>query len=272
MFIYKEKSIIEIDSWISWKTTVIMSWVHGNELSWVKVMIELIPKIQVIKWKVIFIFANLKALNINKREYQKNMNRCFLESNNWNTYEDKRSMEIMKILDTSDYLLDIHNTINKENSIAFLISEYNFLWEYFDVNFSVKWFDDLHPWWTDSYMNKIWKIWLCLESGSIYDKKSNDRANKWILNFLKYTWNIQWKPIKYNKKEFISFYKIYKNKNKDFRFFKKFKDFEKIKKWQLICYDGWINIISEVDWYILFPYIPNKVWDECFCLWKYCKL
>lgn len=271
MFINKDKSIIEIDSWKNWKTTVIMSWVHGNELSWVQIMTQLIPKVQVIKWKVIFIFANLKALNLNKRSYQKNMNRCFLKYNNWDSYEDKRSTEIMKYLDKSDYLLDLHNTINEENSIPFLISEYNDLWKYFDVNFSIKWFDELHPWWSDSYMNKLWKIWLCLESGSIYDKKSIDRAKKWIINFLKYTWNIQWKPMQYRKKEFISFNKIYKNQTMDFKFIKKFKDFEKIEKLQIIAYDGWVSVVSKNDSYILFPYKPNQVWDECFCLWKKIK-
>lgn len=268
MLINENKSIIEIDSWIVWKTTVIMSWVHGNELSWVKIIQELVPKIQVIKWKVIFIFANLEALSLNKREYQKNMNRCFLRGNKWGTYEDKRSRYIMEFLDKSDYLLDIHNTINEMNSIPFLISEYNYLWKYFDVDFSVKWFDKLHPWWSDSYMNKIWKIWLCLESWSIYDDKWTRIAENWILNFLRYTWNIQWEPIQYNKKDFILFYRIYKNKSINFKFIKRFKDFEKVEKWQLIAYDNWKEITAESNWYIIFSYKPNKIWDECFCLWK----
>jgi succinylglutamate desuccinylase len=32
--------------------------------------------------KVYFIFANLKALEINKRFYEKNLNRCFYKNNN----------------------------------------------------------------------------------------------------------------------------------------------------------------------------------------------
>jgi succinylglutamate desuccinylase len=86
---------------------------------------------------VYFVYANLKAMELNKRFYEKNMNRCFLKNNNGNTYEDKRVSEIMNILDRSDYLLDIHNTIGEKNSIPFLISEYKEFGKYFDVDYIV---------------------------------------------------------------------------------------------------------------------------------------
>jgi len=40
------------------------------------------------------------------------MNRCFLENNNGETYEDNRTREIIPYLQESDYLLDVHNTLN----------------------------------------------------------------------------------------------------------------------------------------------------------------
>lgn len=266
MIIKKENSIIKLNSNIPWKTTTIMVWVHGNELSWVNALLQILEDIKIVKWKVYFIFANLKAIEIWERQFEKDMNRCFLENNNWNTYEDKRVMEIIPYLQESDYLLDVHNTLNTWNSIPFLISEYKDLWKYFDVNFIISWFDKLHPGWSDGYMNNIWKIWLCLESGSIYDKKWPEIAKNWILNFLKFTWNIDWKIQKKEKQEFIKFDKIYKNKTLDFKFIKEFFDFEKIKKWQIIAYDWDQEIISDRNGYILFTYIPKKIWDECFCL------
>ena len=268
MIIKKEKSIIEIDSWLPWKTTVIMSWVHGNELSWIKVMNSLIPNIKIIKWKVIFIFANLRAIELWKREYKKNMNRCFLKENNWMLYEDIRAREIIRYLDKADFLLDLHNTLNKENSIPFIISEYDNLSELFDVSFSIKWFDKLHPWWSDWYMNNIWKVWLCLESGSIYDDNSCKIVKKSIINFLKYTKNISWKPKFYNDKKYIKFNKIYKNKTNNFIFTKKFRDFEQISKWDILAFDWNETIETNSDYYMLFPYVPKNIWDECFCLWK----
>ena len=133
MKIDKDNSIIELNSNIKGNTTTIMVWVHGNELSWVNAVLEILKDIKVIAWKVYFIFANLKALEIWERQYEKNMNRCFLININWSTYEDKRVREIIPYLQKSDYLLDVHNTLNTSNSIPFMISEYENLWKYFDV-------------------------------------------------------------------------------------------------------------------------------------------
>jgi hypothetical protein len=149
-----------------------------------------------------------------------------------------------------------------------LISEYSDLWKYFDVDLIVSWFDNLHPWWSDWFMNNLWKVWLCLESGSIYDEKWYDIAKNGIINFLKYTKNISWKPKIKEKQEFINFDSIYKNKSLDFKFAKQFNDFEKIEKWQLIAIDWGEKIYSDRNWYIVFTYIPQNLWEECFCLWK----
>lgn len=268
MIIKKENSIIELNSNIPWKITTIMVWVHGDELSWVNALIEILKDIKIKNWKVYFIFANLKALEIWQRFFEKNMNRCFLENNNWNTYEDKRVKEIIPYLQKSNYLLDIHNTLNKWNSIPFLISEHKELWNIFDVDFIISWFDKLHPGWSDGFMNSIWKIWICLESGSIYDKRWPEIAKNGIINFLIHTWNIDWKIQKKENQEFIKFNKIYKNETLNFRFKKDFLDFEKVNLGQIIAYDWEKEIISDRDWYILFTYIPKNIWDECFCLWN----
>lgn len=259
-------SIYIFDSEKKGNITTIMVWVHGNELSWPNAIIEIIKTLKIQSWKVFIIFANLKALQQNVRQTEKNMNRSFVQSNTGTTYEDKRAREIMKILEKSDYLLDIHNTLNIENSIPFLISEHPELWKYFDVEKIVSGFDELHPGGSDGYMNEIWKIWLCLESGSIYDPKWPEIAKKWILNFLKYTKNIVGIPETFSNQEYIKFDTIYKNKTLDFKFTKTFEDFEKIEKWQIIWYDGNTEIFSDRDGYIIFTYIPKYIGDEVFCL------
>ena len=138
---WKSSSVIEINWKKPWNTTTIMVWVHWNELSWVNALFEILDEIKIISWKVYFIFANLEALKLNQRQFEKNMNRCFTENNIWTTYEDKRANEIIPYLQKSDYLLDVHNTLNKNNSIPFLISEYKELWQYFQVDLVVSWFD-----------------------------------------------------------------------------------------------------------------------------------
>ena len=265
---WKSSSVIEINWKKPWNTTTIMVWVHWNELSWVNALLEILDEIKIISWKIYFIFANLKALKLNQRQFEKNMNRCFIENNIWTTYEDKRANEITPYLQKSDYLLDVHNTLNKNNSIPFLISEYKELWQYFQVDLVVSGFDELHKWWSDWYMNLIWKKWICLESWSIYDEKWVEIAKNWILNFLKFTKNISGNPKTYEKQKFINFDNIYKNKTLNFRFTKEFLDFEKVNLWQIIAYDWEEKIISQKDWYIVFTYNPKNIWDECFCFWE----
>lgn len=262
------KSIIELDSNIKWNTTTIMVWVHWNELSWINALNRILWNIKIISWKVYFIIANLKALEINQRLYEKNLNRCFVEKIDWETYEDLRAQEIIPYLKESDYLLDVHNTINQGNSIPFLISEYKDLGKYFDVDLVISGFDKLHPGWSDSFMNTIWKIGLCLESWSIYDPKWPEIAERWIINFLKFTKNIDWETAIKNEQKHIVFDNIYKNTTPNFKFAKKFNDFEPINKWQLIWYDWKNPVYSDRNGYIVFTYIPQKIWEECFCLWK----
>lgn len=268
MYINEENSIIELNSYKVWNTTTIMVWVHGNELSWVNAMLDILKDIKVISWKVYVIFANLKALEINKRFYEKDLNRCFIKNNIWKTYEDKRANEIIPYLEKSNYLLDIHNTLNEKNSIPFLISEHKNLWKYFDVNYVISWFDKLHPGWSDGYTNSIWKIGLCLEVWNLFDIKWQKIAKTGILNFLAFTWNIYWISKINESQNFINFNYIYKNKTMDFRFSKPFLDFEKVNEWDIICYDGWKTIEAPYDSYILFSNIPNKIWNETFCLGK----
>ncbi len=77
-------------------------------------------------------------------------------------------------------------------------------------------------------MNNIWKIWICLESWRIYDEKWPEIAKNGIINFLRFTWNINWEVKERKNQEFIKFDTIYKNQTLEFKFVKDFLDFEKI--------------------------------------------
>ena len=264
-----ENSILTYDSGKEWAITTIMVGVHGNELSWPQALEKIIPQIKIIKWKVYFIYANLEALRIQERQYQENMNRCFLKSNSEATYEQQRAKELIPYLEESDYLLDVHNTLGKENSIPFLITEFQDYWKYFDVDFVVSGMDDIHPGATDWFIYHLGKPWFCLESWSIYDPRGPQIAEEGILNFLKLTWNIKWTPKVYQNFQQVSFDYVYFNETMDFRFAKDFKEFEQVTENQIIAYDGDKEIISWRNWLILFPYPPKNIGDECFCLGSY---
>jgi len=259
------------DSFEKWNITTVMVWVHGNEYSWIDILDKIIDKINIITWKVYFIYANLEAIKNNVRYNEKNLNRCFLKWNKWYSYEEKRAIEIIKYLDKSDFLLDIHNTFSFNSSLEMLITtnvEYS---KYFNIKKVVSHIDDIQKWWSDWYLDSIWKKWFCLECWSInfWDKeKSNILAEESIVNFLKVTWNIEWRAKVYdNKNEIIKMDYMYKSKTNNFKLSKDFKDFEKIEKWELVAIDWKDKIIVHCDSLILFAHNPKKIWDECFCIW-----
>jgi succinylglutamate desuccinylase len=57
-----------------------MAGVHGNELAGIYALQSIISDVQITAGKVFIIFANLKALEQETREYENNMNRCFFKN------------------------------------------------------------------------------------------------------------------------------------------------------------------------------------------------
>jgi len=268
-----KRSIIKIIWLEQGKTTVIMAGVHGNERAGILAFERLLPTIQISSWIVYFILANIEAIQKNTRFIEKNLNRCFKKRISWKSYEEKRAREIRGILDKADYLLDIHNTFN-EKTEAFLIGEKQALSKYFPVKKMLSWLDSLHKWGSDGYMNERWKTWLCIECGSIDDIQGQERAEKSIINFLKITKNIEEEPQILGKNQsYIICEKMYTSKTDNFILSKKFKDFEEIKRWEAIWYDGVEKIVAQKNWIILFAQNGNKIWTECFILcaqvWSY---
>lgn len=266
-----EDWIYLIDSGKEWKTTTIMVWVHGNEVSWIDALNNIIDKINIEKWKVYFIYANLKAIKKSKRFIEKNLNRCFLKILPSSTYEESRAKTIMKYLDDSDFLLDIHNTESFNSSLKFLITTNISYSKYFDVNKILTHIDNIQKWWSDGYMDSIWKKWFCLEcwSFNFWDKnESVYLAEKSILNFLKVTKNILWDPEIFSyEKEIIKMDYVYKTKTSNFKLSNNFKDFESIDSWLLIALDWKEEIYTKSKSIIIFAHNRNKIGEEWFFIW-----
>jgi hypothetical protein len=259
------------DSWVEWKITTVMVWVHGNEVSWIEALDNIIDNIEIISGKVYFIYANLEAIKKKVRFTEKNLNRCFIKNINGNTYEENRAKEIIQILDKSDFLLDVHNMISFNSSLEVLITTHKDYIKYFQVDKIITHIDDVEKWWSDWYIDSIWWKWFCIECWSInyWDKeKSRKLAEESIINFLKVTKNINWKPKRFNKKrEVIKMSYVYKTKTNNFKLKKEFKDFEIVKKNEIIWYDWWEEIKVDRDSIIIFAVDRNQEWSEWFYIW-----
>lgn len=206
--------------------------------------------------------ANPRAINQNIRQTEKNMNRSFHDVAQGTTYEDLRVQEPIPILRQSDILIDIHNTLNIQNSLPFLISERTKWDPYFPVDTVVSWLDVLHPGGSDGYMNSLGKVGLCIESGSIYDPRGPEIARESVLNFLRATGSIEWEALSYAPQSKYHLDTIIHAKTPDFQFTKAWKDFEIVSQGEVVAYDGWVPVCAPYDGVIVFPYASKNPWDE----------
>ena len=261
----RKKSIFEYDSWIDWPSVVLMTGVHGNEHSGILALQNLInDDLSLKKWKLTVIFANIDAIEKNIRFVDVNMNRSFWEKLE-NTKEEARIKELLPYLNQADILLDLHNTIDL-SSFPFLITEAESYACVFDVQYVLSWIDSVQKWWSDGYMTKLWKIWLCLECGSIVDdiNVTTNYAYNMSINLLCYLGLIDGIFQSYSSHIVLKPDFMHISQSESFRLKKPFREFELCKKWQIIWYDNWNQILAPYDGYILFARNRNKKWEECF--------
>jgi len=273
-------SCVCIDSWIIWDTIVIFSWIHGNEKSWIywteKIFEQLKSKNIVLKkWKIIIVFkANEKAVKINKREVEKNMNRLFrddLKNRNW--YEELRALELMNLLKESNYLLDLHSTSGA--SIPFIFSEmkhFSFA-KKLGISHIVWWWWELTDWVvsgdTENYMNNLWWVWVTFEAWNHDNPEWWENAYQMIINYLsvlnmidaKYFKNI-WKK----ENIFTNIKLVYVAKTNKFEYSISVDNFNKIDKWTLIAKDWEEKIYAEKDMVLILPKEEKNIkkWIEAF--------
>ena len=263
--------IVEKKGILPGKTVLLLAGVHGNEVCGVKAFDNLIPIIQVERGTVIFCYANLEAIQQNKRLIETNMNRCFLDEqpeNVKNTIEGRTAKEIMQLMKKSDILLDIHAS-NSIESTPFIIAEPE-SWEYARIiqfnNITYNW-DEYEKGATESYMHIAGKKGIAIECGYINNPKGQEIAEQTILIVLQKAGAIQGELPEENKKQEV--YKIeglHINKNAPFKKIKEFADFEYISKQTIIGYEGITPIHAEEGYHILFVRDREQTGQECFLI------
>jgi len=196
---------------------------------------------------------------INIRFIEKNLNRCFVKNQKGVTYEEKRAVELMKILDQSDALLDVHSS-NNPNTIPFAITD-NGLYIVKNMNFEIiaTGFDDIEPGTTDGYMKNNNKIGICIECGYSGESEKNiDLAYDSIIQFLQYFEAIDKLNAKNDiKQKILHVDKVQKVTSKNFKLARSFADFETIPKNTLIATDESKKYITDSERVILFG-VPGK--------------
>ncbi len=267
------EGVIKKDSRRSGKILTVFCGVHGNEKAGVYAVKKILKNVTIKKGVVYFVFANIKAIKENKRFIDKNLNRCFLDKQNGNSYEEKRAKELIKILEKSDALLDIHAS-NSSETTPFAITD-NGIKIVKNMNFKIiaTGFDDVEPGATDGFMKNKNKIGICLECGySGKSKENTDLAYNSILQFLQYFDVIENKISNNNiSQKIVHVDEVQKVTSKKFKLTKTFADFETIKKGFVIAKDEAEQYIANKERVILFGTPGKPVGAEAYILGTWIK-
>lgn len=271
------------DSKINWQTIAIFWWIHWDEVVWEKTIKYFLEKfknkeLKVLKWKIIFAYGNLKAMQIRKREFTANLNRVFrkeLLEKPSEIYEINRAKQLAKILDNSDVLLDLHSVSSKSEPFMFSentekdleLAKNIFDWKiivwYWEIS------DDSIAWDTENYMHKQGKQAHTLECGNHNLENSEEIWIEVSKNILWYFWIIDYKKQTKNNWDFYKIKDIFTTKTWKFIFSKIYDNLDFIKKWEIIWKDLDQEIIAKEDFYIIMPsYSEQKIWKEIFFYWN----
>lgn len=253
---------------------VIMAGVHGDEKCGLEAFNIILQSFQPISGRITFIIGNPKAVAVNRREFEANLNRMFrpdksITDQEKEAYEYKRARELMPILANADALLDIHSSTTKQ-TVPFIICEkqsYACV-QYLPAKVVVSGIDALHPTGTDAFVNQSGGLGICIECGNHDDAAATEVAILAIKNFLDYFGSID-KKLKHipAEKRFIQADWIYKNEGV-FTLGREYREFEKIQKSEVIGFDGDKEIKAPYDGVILFPHNRTEVNTEAFLFGK----
>ncbi|MDD4555876.1 MAG: succinylglutamate desuccinylase/aspartoacylase family protein [Alphaproteobacteria bacterium] len=248
---------------------LVLGAIHGNEVAGPLAISRLMQELEAGKIKLVsgtltlLPIANPEAHQKDIRQIEENLNRVINQWETPNTYEKKLGVEVAKLIEACDYMLDVHSTHNA-GEIAFSFLDYATtgnlkIVEALDVDYVLSGWPDVYgsqdeivDFSTERYVNFIGKNGLTLESGYHKDPAAIDLAYQSIVNLLK---NLKMIEGSFEKKE----KRIVKMtdiviKNKEGHLADKFKHFDFLKKGTLIaqCDDG-EQIFADKDCYMIIP-------------------
>ena len=224
------ENIITIKGEESGPTSMILVGVHGNERCGIEAIQKLLPTLQIDKGILHIGYGNPKAIEQGVRFTEVNLNRMFKDEatipiEQKNSYEYGRAQYLKGYMDQAGALLDIHASSNQQSQVfAICESSADEIVKYLPVPLIVSGFDAVQPGGTDSYMNMIGKVGICVECGYLADPSAVIVAEDSILNFL-ITTGHSTGSTEIKKQNRIHIYELYYSKNDIFRLTKPFKDF-----------------------------------------------
>jgi succinylglutamate desuccinylase len=265
------KSIITKKGKLPGKTVAIFAGIHGNERAGISIVEDLIMNLEVIRGTVHLVFGNPAAIKAQARFIESNLNRDFIKVISPKTYEQKRAVTLMKLLDTCDALLDLHAYRSSvKNAAPFAIAEprCHKIISKFNVPFSIASISSFQGGSTNGYMEQQNKVGIVLELGAIEKPEKYKALGKdCVLTFLSHFGNINNVNAKIIiKPKYLKVTGVYRKNTKNFTFTKKYQSFDQVLAKEPIARDGGLIVSAVESGYILFPSDKDAVGLEAFWL------
>jgi hypothetical protein len=236
--------------WIlPWPTVAIMAVTHGDEPAWFSAhnfLREYFNCHTLEQWSILLIQGNPEAAKQWKICLEENLNRLFqkdslLSQKQKESVEYRRSRELMPILESIDYLLDIHSTNNPGpvfSIIKNLTETHLDLAKHLPVEFYSYWWGDTIVWTTCDWVDAYGWIWVTIECWDHKNPQWWEVAIRAALCFLQHIGihnfnedikpSEQWLEVKYAE--------LVKDRE-TFEYQKSYINFESLKAWEIIAQD-----------------------------------
>jgi len=265
---------VVLDSGEFGPNVVILCAVHGNEPCGVEALKNLLPVLDLKKGKVTCILANPEAYKEKVRGTEANLNRVFtddgLSEDERNSYERKRATFLSRFLDDADHLLDLHSFTNKKGTSFVICDKRDFeIVKCLTPNLTLSGLSTLHAGATDGYMADLGKSGICVECGQHDDPSSIGVAEDSIKRFLSNLDMIDgfdFAPnaeMKYANAEYMHISKV------NFKPSREYKNFEDIKKGEVLGTDGEEDVVAPYNGFIVFCNELDESGEEAFVFGKY---
>jgi succinylglutamate desuccinylase len=257
---------------------VMFGGTHGDEVSGIhaveKVLFDFFGGTRaLLRGSLTLARVNEQAIAAERRYVKHNMNRMFRENYgpeiDRNSYEFRRTQELKTVLETCDYFLDFHSAPIAD--APFLVAEQKAVEFYSKLGIP-----RIMTGWSkfssgaiggdaENYANAHGAISATLESGSHFEKSSNDVAYKAAISLLSLLKMIEGDELPSTvEADVFEMYSVVTKEFDDFRYGDEVGNFQFLKKDQAFAYQNGQPLNVSEDSYLLIPMKPSdtKVHEE----------
>ena len=247
--------------------------IHGDEVSGIhaieKVFYDLFGGTRrLLRGSLTLARANELAIAAERRYVKHNMNRMFRDSYgpeiDQGSYEFQRTQELKPLLQSCDYFLDFHSAPIADE--PFVVAEQKAVEFYRHLGIP-----KIMTGWskfsggtiggdTENYANARGAISATLESGSHFDKSSNDVAYRAAISLLSLLGMIEADdgPPTAVEAEVVEMYSVVTKEFDDFRYAGEASNFKLMRKGQAFAYQNGQPMTVSEDSYLLIPMKPGE--------------